>query len=57
VAGRPVREIRHSASIDKGREAWDLRTQDGLEIASGYYFYYIDAPGIGGKSGKFAVIK
>jgi hypothetical protein len=57
VAGRPVREIHHSAAIEKGRESWDLRTQDGLEIASGYYFYYIDAPGIGGKSGKFAVIK
>ncbi len=57
VSGRPVREIRHSATIDKGRESWDLRTRDGLEIASGYYFYYIDAPGIGGKSGKLAVIK
>ncbi len=57
VSGRPVREIYHSASADKGREIWDLRTRDGLEVASGYYFYYVDAPGIGGKSGKFALIK
>lgn len=57
VSGRLVRTIQHNADIDKGREIWDLRTKDGLEIASGYYFYYVDAPGIGGKKGKFAVIK
>jgi len=57
VSGRLVREIRHSTGIDKGREIWDLRTKDGLEIASGYYFYYVDANGHGGKSGKLAVIK
>jgi hypothetical protein len=57
VSGRLVREIHHSSSMDKGREIWDLRTKDGLEIASGYYFYYVDAPGIGGKKGKLAVIK
>jgi len=57
VSGRLVREIHHSCAIDKGREIWDLRTKDGLEIASGYYFYYVDAPGIGGHKGKFAIIK
>lgn len=57
VSGRMVRQIYHSDTVDKGREIWDLRTKDGLEIASGYYFYYVDAPGIGGKSGKLAVIK
>ncbi len=57
VSGRLVRKIHHSSAIDKGREIWDLRTTDGLEIASGYYFYYVDAPGIGSKSGKLAVIK
>ena len=57
VAGRLVRTIHHSTDIDKGREIWDLRTKDGLEIASGYYFYYVETPGIGGKKGKFAVIK
>ncbi len=57
VSGRLVRKINHSDTIDKGREIWDLRTKDGLEIASGYYFYYVDAPGIGGKKGKLAVIK
>ena len=57
VSGRLVREIHHSSASNQGREIWDLRTQDGLEIASGYYFYYVDAPNIGGKRGKLAVIK
>ncbi len=57
VAGRLVREISHSSSIDRGREKWDLRTKDGLEVSAGYYFYHIDAPGIGEKNGKFAIIK
>lgn len=57
VSGRLVRQIHHSGTADEGREIWDLRTKDGLEIASGYYFYHVDAPGIGGKSGKFAIIK
>ncbi len=57
VAGRLVREIRHSATADKGRESWDLRTNDGLEVASGYYFFYVDTHGSGSKKGKFAIIK
>ena len=30
---------------------------DGPEIAFGVYFYVVEAPGIGVKRGKFAVIK
>ena len=57
VAGRLVREIHHSADMDRGREKWDLRTKDGLEVSAGYYFYHVDAPGIGEKTGKLAIIK
>jgi len=57
VAGRLVREIHHTSTLDKGRAKWDLRTKDGLEVSAGYYFYYIDAPGIGEKTGKLAIIK
>jgi len=39
------------------RESWDLRTRDGLEITHGVYFYVVEAPGIGVKRGKLAVIK
>ncbi len=57
VAGRLVREINHDESILQGRESWDLRSKDGLEVAAGYYFYYVEAPGIGGVKGKLAIIK
>lgn len=39
-----------------GALAWDLTTKDGLEPASGLYIYHVDAPGIGEKIGKFAIV-
>jgi len=56
-SGRLVRKIEHSSSLDQGRAIWDLRTIDGLEVAHGIYFYHIDAPTIGTKIGKIAIIK
>ena len=57
VSGRLVRELSHSAGQIDGREVWDLRTKDGLEVAHGVYFYHVDAPNIGTKIGKLAIIK
>lgn len=57
VSGRLVRKIEHSATEANRRVSWDLRTKDGLEISHGMYFYVVEAPGIGKKAGKFAVIK
>ncbi len=37
--------------------AWDLLSNEGQRIAYGIYLYHIDAPGIGEKIGRFAVIK
>jgi hypothetical protein len=36
---------------------WNLKTSENLDIAYGVYLYHVDAPGIGTKTGKFAVIK
>ena len=49
--------LEHDAPIDDGSESWDMLTKDGLEIAYGVYLYHVEAPGIGEKVGKFAVIK
>jgi len=49
--------IDHDAMQDNGREPWDLTSIDGLEVAYGIYFFHIDAPGIGQKVGRFAIIK
>ncbi|HOC25995.1 MAG TPA: hypothetical protein PKJ13_11820, partial [bacterium] len=56
-SGRLVRELNHSGDATMSRESWDLRTRDGLEITHGVYFYVVEAPGIGVKRGKLAVIK
>ncbi|MCK5738649.1 hypothetical protein KAH55_05685, partial [bacterium] len=40
-----------------GAASWDLVSRDNQEIAYGVYVYHIDAPGIGTKIGKFAIIK
>jgi len=57
VSGKLVTILNHQATQDNGREKWDLTTRDGHEISYGLYFFHVDAPGIGQKLGKFAVIK
>jgi len=36
---------------------WDLLSYEGQRIAYGVYIYHVDAPGVGEKIGRFAVIK
>lgn len=40
-----------------GTYIWNMLTKDDLEISYGIYLYHVDAPGVGEKLGKFAVIK
>ncbi len=57
LAGKHVDSIVHSSVISDGQEAWDLVSKDGMDIAYGIYVYHVDAPGIGEKIGRFAIIK
>ncbi len=57
TSGRFVRELYHTSESSETRKSWDLRTKDGLEIAPGIYFFVVEAPGIGKKVGRFAIIK
>ncbi len=57
VSGRLVQTINVNNPIDSGRYVWDMLTKDNLELAYGVYIYHVTAPGIGEKTGKFAVIK
>lgn len=61
VAGVLIREIAIQPSdlINGygGTYIWDMLTKDNLEISYGIYLYQVEAPGIGEKVGKFAVIK
>ena len=57
TAGRLVRVLQHEAMLDNAREAWDLRTKDGLEVASGVYLYVVESEGVGTFRGRLAIIK
>jgi hypothetical protein len=57
LSGKLVDTIEHSSSISDGQESWDLVSRDGMDIAFGVYVYHVEAPGIGEKIDKFAVIK
>jgi hypothetical protein len=55
VAGNLVDTVEHDSLT--GTAVWDMLTKDELDIAYGVYIFHVDAPGIGEKIGKFAVIK
>ena len=57
IRGYLVDTIEHDSTVDDGQEAWNMLNKDGQEISYGVYIYHVDAPGIGQKMGKFAVIK
>ena len=57
VAGELVASIDHNSTMLNGSAEWNLLTRDNLSASYGIYIYHIDAPGIGEKVGKFAIIK
>jgi hypothetical protein len=57
IAGYLVKTLSKSSSAADGSLAWDLVTDDGMDLAYGLYIYHVDAPGVGEHIGKFAVIK
>lgn len=57
VNGELVKEIEHDNNLSDGTEEWNLLTKDNLSVSYGVYIYHVDAPGIGTKAGKFAIIK
>ena len=57
LSGEPVAVLEHDSGVDNGREYWNLLNRDGFSVAYGVYLAHIDAPGIGEKLIKFALIK
>ncbi|MBN2091772.1 hypothetical protein JW964_19310 [candidate division KSB1 bacterium] len=55
--GKLVRILEHNSVLEDGHHSWDLTSQDDLNVAYGNYIYHVDAPGIGKKMGRFALIK
>jgi hypothetical protein len=57
VNGDLVQTLERNSGADNGREFWNLLNRDGFSVAYGIYVAHIDAPGIGEKVVKFAIIK
>jgi len=57
LAGALVKTLRKDSAPANGSISWNLVSEDGMDIAYGLYIYHLDAPGVGEKIGKFAVIK
>lgn len=57
MSGKLVDTIEHFSSISDGQASWDLVSKDGMDIAFGVYVFHVDAPGIGEKIGRFAIVK
>jgi hypothetical protein len=57
MSGKLVDVIEHKSTLDDGEVSWDLVSKDGMDIAYGVYVYHVQAPGIGEKIDRFAVIK
>jgi hypothetical protein len=57
LSGELVQVLDHDVFLENGREFWNLLNRDGFSVAYGVYIAHIDAPGIGEKVIKFALIK
>lgn len=57
ISGHLVKILEHDSTISDGQELWNLVSRDGMNVAYGIYVYHVDAPGIGEKIGRFALIK
>ncbi|MEA3431205.1 MAG: hypothetical protein U9R01_00770 [candidate division WOR-3 bacterium] len=57
MSGELVKVIEHNSTVFDGTESWNMLSKDNMEISYGIYIYHIDAPEIGTKIGKFAIIK
>lgn len=57
VSGALIKKIEHENAFENGTEIWDVLSDEKFEIAYGIYVYHVDAPGIGQKTGTFAIIK
>jgi hypothetical protein len=57
MSGRLVKVLHHSSMQDQSIESWNLQSEDGLDVSFGVYIYHVEAPGIGEKIGRFAIIK
>jgi len=57
INGELVDVIEHDNALNDGSAEWDMLTKDNLSVSYGVYVYHLQAPDVGEKIGKFAIIK
>ncbi|MFH1195436.1 MAG: hypothetical protein V1720_06965 [bacterium] len=57
VSGALIKTLEHDSAFENGTAIWDVLSDENFEISYGVYVYHVDAPGIGQKTGTFAIIK
>ncbi|MFH1197563.1 MAG: hypothetical protein V1720_17825 [bacterium] len=57
ISGDHVITLEHNSNLLDGKLSWDLTNKGGLAIAPGVYIFHVDAPGLGEKIGRFAILK
>lgn len=57
ISGELIKTIEHHGTSYDGTESWNLLTDDNLDISFGIYIYHVEAPGLGEKVGRIAIIK
>jgi hypothetical protein len=57
ITGALIKTLSKDSAPTDGSISWNLISEDGMDIAYGLYIYHVDAPELGEKIGKFAVIK
>ena len=55
IAGQLVRTIEHD-NAEETFQAWDMRNENNLPVASGFYIAHVDVPNVGEKIVKMAII-
>ncbi len=57
-AGDLIRTLKHDGNLESGSVTWDVRTEEGLDVAYGVYFYVVEVEGLSDKKmGKIGIIK
>ena len=57
VSGALVKTLYKDSLPTDGSLAWNLISDDGMDVAYGLYIFHVDAPGIGEYVGRFAIVK
>lgn len=57
LSGTLIAALSHDDPSGGGQEVWDLRTRNHQYVASGVYFYHVEAPDGKTKVGKFTVVQ